>query len=87
MNIENKCLSLPQIEINFLFEGERYIARLGDGVPSKPIEIVLDGGRIHKTATQLHSQLLQHGLDIKTVRSAVFAGPLAIVLDRIMEFS
>ena len=82
MSGESKCL--PQIEINFLFEGERWIARLGDGYESRSIEIVLDGGRIHKTAAQLTSQLLPYGLDAAALRRAVFGGPLAILLDRII---
>jgi hypothetical protein len=76
--------SLPKIEIRFVFEGERYIARLGRDDAGKPIELFLDGGHLHKTAAQLTTQLLQHGVDIKTIRQAVFAGPLAILLDRII---
>ena len=79
MTGKSKCL--PRLEINFPFEGERWIARLGDGVASR-IEIVLDGGR-----AQLNAQLLQHGLDIKAIRRAVSGGPLAILLDRIIEVS
>jgi hypothetical protein len=84
MSTENKSPSLPQIEIRFVFENERYIARLGRDDTGKPIEIFLDGGHLHKTAAQLTSQLLQHGVDVTTIRSAVFAGPLAILLDRII---
>jgi hypothetical protein len=76
--------SLPQIEIRFVFEGEKYIARLGRDDVGNPIEIVLDGGHLHKTAAQLTTQLLQHGVDVKTIRSAVYGGPLAILLDRII---
>jgi preprotein translocase subunit SecD len=84
MSSENTRPSLPQIEIRFMFEGERYIARLGRDDTGKPIEIVLDGGHLRKTAGQLATQLLQHGVDIKDIRGAVFAGPLAILLDRII---
>ena len=76
--------SLPQIEINFLFEGERWIARLGDSYESRSIAIVLNGGPVHKVAAQLTSQLLQHGLDAAALRRAVFGGPLALLLDRII---
>jgi hypothetical protein len=81
MSSESKRPSLPQIEIKFVFEGERYIARLGRDDAGKPIEIVLNGGHLHKTAAQLTTQLLQHGVDIKDIRSAVFAGPLVILLE------
>jgi hypothetical protein len=84
MNSENKCLTLPQIEIRFVFERERYIARLGRDDAGDPIEIVMDGGHLHKSAAQLTTQLLRHGVDVKTIRSAVFGGPLAILLDRII---
>jgi hypothetical protein len=83
MTTDTTRASLPQIEIRFVFEGERYIARLGRDDTGKPIEIVLDGGHLHKTAAQLTTQLLQHGVSLKAIRSAVFAGPLAILLDRI----
>jgi hypothetical protein len=85
MTVKTTCPNLPKIEIRFIFEGERYIARLGRDDAGKAIEVTLDGGPLHKTAGQLTSQLLQHGVDIKTIRSAVFAGPLAILLDRIMK--
>jgi hypothetical protein len=84
MSSENKHPSLPQIEISFVFEGERYIARLGRDDTGKPIEIALNGGHLHKTAAQLTIQLLQHAVSLKAIRSAVFAGPLAILLDRII---
>jgi hypothetical protein len=84
MNAESQRPSLPQIEIRFMFEGERYIARLGRDDTGKPIEIVLSGGHLHKTAAQLTSQLLRYGVDVRDIRSAVFAGPLAILLDRII---
>jgi hypothetical protein len=84
MSIKTTCPNLPQIEIQFPFKGERYIARLGDDDTGQPIEIFLEGGRLHKTAAQLTSQLLQHGVKIQTIRKAVFAGPLAILLDRII---
>jgi hypothetical protein len=84
MTTDTNRASLPKIEIRFIFEGERYIARLGRDDTGKPIEIVLDGGHLQKTAAQLTSQLLRHGVDIKDIRSAVFAGPLAILLDRII---
>jgi hypothetical protein len=84
MTTDTNHASLPQIEIKFVFEGERYIARLGRDDMGKPIELFLDGGHLHKTAGQLATQLLQHGVSLKAIRSAVFAGPLAILLDRII---
>jgi hypothetical protein len=84
MTIKTTCPNLPQLEINFPFKGERWIARLGRDDRGQPIEIFLDGGHLHKTAAQLTSQLLQHGVKIQTIRAAVFAGPLAILLDRII---
>jgi hypothetical protein len=75
---------LPKIEIRFIFEGERYIARLGRDDAGKPIELFLDGGHLHRTAAQLTSQLLQHGVDVKHIRSSVYGRPLVILLDRII---
>jgi hypothetical protein len=71
MTTSTKRPILPNIEIRFIFEGERWIARLGRDYAGKPIEVVLDGGPLHKTAGQLTTQLLQHGVDIKDIRSAV----------------
>jgi hypothetical protein len=84
MTIKTTCPNLPNIEIRFVYEGERWIARLGRNDVGQPIEVILDGGPLHKIAGQLTTQLLQHGVDIKTIRSAVFGGPLAILLDRII---
>jgi hypothetical protein len=81
--MSNASKSLPRIEISFFYEGERWIARVGD--IGRGIEVTLDGG-LHKMAAQLTTQLLQHGIGIgiKDIRAAVFAGPLAILLDRII---
>jgi hypothetical protein len=87
MTVEITRPILPKIEIRFIFEGELYIARLGRDDAGKAIEVILDGGPLHKTAGQLTTQLLQHGVDIKDIRQAVFAGPLAILLDRIIAIS
>jgi hypothetical protein len=45
----------------------------------------LDHG--HITTARLASLLLQHGVDVKTIRAAVIGGPLAIVLDRILALT
>jgi hypothetical protein len=84
MTVKTTYPDLPFIEIRFVFEGERWIAWLGRDYVGNPIEIILDGGPLRKTAGQLTTQLLQHGVDVKTIRSAVFGGPLAILLDRII---
>jgi hypothetical protein len=84
MTTDTNRASLPNIEIQFMFEGERWIARLGRDDAGKPIEIALKGGHLHKTAAQLTTQLLQHGVDVQDIRRAVFGGPLAILLDRII---
>jgi hypothetical protein len=84
MTIKTTCPNLPQIEIRFPFKGERWITRLGRDDTGQPIEIFLDGGHLHKIAAQLTSQLLQHGVSVRTIRAAVFGGPLAILLDRII---
>jgi hypothetical protein len=84
MTTDTKRPSLPNIEIKFMFEGERWIARLGRDGAGKPIEIALKGGHLHKTAAQLTTQLLQHGVGVHDIRRAVFGGPLAILLDRII---
>jgi hypothetical protein len=77
-----RITNLPNIEISFPFKGERWIARVGDiGIP---IEIILDDGRPHQIAAQLTSQLLQHGLSIHMIRAAVFGGPLAVLLDKVI---
>lgn len=84
MTVKTTCPNLPQIEIRFVFEAERYVARLGRDDAGNAIEVVLDGGPLQKTAGQLTTQLLQHGVSIQEIRGAVFAGPLAILLDRII---
>jgi hypothetical protein len=84
MTVKTTCPNVPNIEIKFIHEGERWIARLGRNDAGKAIEVILDGGPLRKTAGQLTTQLLRHGVDVKDIRSAVFGGPLAILLDRIM---
>jgi len=72
------------MEINFVHEGERWITRLGNYDRRPTIGIRLDDDPLHKIADQLTPQLLQHGVKIKAIRRAVFGGPLAILLDRII---
>jgi hypothetical protein len=74
--------SKPKIAIRFEHGGVIYNAICGRGPDGSPAEIFLDHG--HITTARLASLLLQHGVDIKTIRATVIGGPLAIVLDRII---
>jgi hypothetical protein len=73
------------MEILFIFEGERWVARIGDPVAGVPcIELFMNGDALQKTSAAMASQLPPLRINLKMMRSAVFGGPLAILLDRLL---
>jgi Fe2+ transport system protein FeoA len=77
--------SLPNIAIKFEHDGKRYNATFSRHDDGRVAEIYLDGGAVSNTAARLVSLLLAQGVDIKTIRRAVIGGPMAVVLDRLIE--
>jgi hypothetical protein len=78
---ERPSHSKPRTAFKFEHDGEQHTATFGRFDNGRLAEIHLDG--FGDTPARLASMLLQHGVEVETVRRAV-DGPLAVALDRIM---